>query len=63
LTNLLKKEQFICNSKAHTTSEKKKKAMVIAPILVLLEYEKPFIVETDAYGMSIGAVLMQEGNP
>jgi len=37
--------------------------MVIAPILVLLEYEKPFIVETDAYGMSIGAVLMQKGNP
>jgi len=64
LTNLLKKEQFICNSKAHITSgKKKKKAMVIAPILVLLEYEKPFIVETDAYGMNIGAVLMQEGNP
>jgi hypothetical protein len=42
---------------------KKEEAIVITPVLVLPEYEKPFTVETDAYGMSTGAVLMQEGNP
>jgi len=37
--------------------------MTQAPILSLLNFELPFIVETDASGTTMGAVLMQQGHP
>jgi hypothetical protein len=64
LTNLLKKNSlFIWTANHETTFQTLKQALVAAPVLVLPNFDKPFVVETDASDASIGAVLMQEGHP
>jgi hypothetical protein len=40
-----------------------KKALCSAPILALLDFNKPFILEADASEKCIGVVPMQEGRP
>lgn len=37
--------------------------MTSIPILATLNFSKPFILECDASGLGIGAVLMKEGRP
>ena len=63
LTNLLKKRNFHWRQEAEVAFEKLKVAMSRVPTLGLLDFNKPFVLEIDACGVDIGAVLMQEGRP
>ncbi|KAL3597323.1 hypothetical protein D5086_008960 [Populus alba] len=63
LTNLLKKGQFGWNAEAKEAFQTLKKAMTITPILAMPNFNDTFIVETDASGNGIGAVLQQQGKP
>ena len=40
-----------------------KTTMKEVPILSLLDFNEPFVLETDAFGTGLGAVLCQRGRP
>nr|XP_034889166.1 uncharacterized protein LOC118029398 [Populus alba] len=63
LTQLLKKDAFIWQEEALTAPNTLKQAMTQPPVLSLLDLNQPFVVETDALGSGLGAVLMQVGYP
>lgn len=44
-----------------TACEGIKLALTTAPVLVMLDYSKPFEVLADTHGFGIGAALLQEG--
>jgi len=63
LHDLLKKGQFSWTKEHDVAFQKLQKALVTAPVLALPNFKIPFILETDAPGHGIGAVLMQDGRP
>nr|GEW55356.1 retrotransposon-related protein [Tanacetum cinerariifolium] len=50
-------------NEAQLAFEKLKHAMISSPVLALPNFSKEFVVEIDACGTKIGAVLIQEGHP
>ncbi|GJV10940.1 retrotransposon-related protein [Tanacetum coccineum] len=63
LSNLLKKNAFHWSTDAQIAFENLKEAMIQTPVLALPKFEAEFVVETDASGISLGAVLQQGGHP
>ncbi|GJW87714.1 ty3-gypsy retrotransposon protein [Tanacetum coccineum] len=53
LTTLLQKNNFKWSHEAQSAFEKLKHALLTAPVLVLLDFSKPFIVETDASAKAV----------
>jgi hypothetical protein len=60
LTQLLKREAFHWKPEAVAAFDSLKVALTSAPVLQLLDFTKPFIIDCDASGSSMGAVLHQD---
>lgn len=64
LSNLLKKGvSFVWTTTTEKAFQQLKQALVTAPVLVLPNFQKPFVLETDASDLGFGAMLMQDNHP
>ena len=52
--------KFTWTLEAQTAFEKMKQALMSAPILILPDPSKPYVINTDASGFAIGACIMQD---
>lgn len=62
LTGLLKNDGFCWNTATQQAFDNLVQAMISAPVLSLPDFSQPFIVESDASGTGLEAVLMQQKN-
>jgi hypothetical protein len=63
VTELLEKDkQFEWTPACEASFQELKKRPTTAPILVMLDMEKPFSTYCDASGQGLGCVLMQDGH-
>lgn len=58
MTNLLKKDNFKWSEDSKASFETLKAAMIKAPVLAFPDFEKKFILETDACNSGVRAVLI-----
>jgi hypothetical protein len=63
LTDLTKNGAFIWTEKSQESFDHMKEVMGTCPVLELPDFTLPFVLECDAYGEGISAVLMQGGHP
>ena len=63
LIELLRKDNFHWGPKAEVSFQALKQAMTQIPVLTLCDFSKTCILETNASGTCIGAVLMQDQRP
>jgi hypothetical protein len=58
---LMKDKQFEWTPACEAIFQEFKRRLTTAPVLVMLDMEKPFSIYCDASGEGLGCVLMQEG--
>jgi hypothetical protein len=63
LFQALKKNGFIWGREQQDAFEAMKRIMSQAPVLALPDHKQPFVLEADASGFGLGAVLMQNSRP
>jgi hypothetical protein len=63
LTDLTKHGAFIWTEESWKSFDHMKEVMSTCPVLALLDFTLPFVLEFDAFDEGIGAVLMQGGHP
>lgn len=63
LHDVLKKGAFLWEDQQEKAFLELKRCMTTTLVLALPDFSEPFILETDASGMGIGAAMMQRGRP
>lgn len=63
LNKLLMKDKFVWSKEAQVAFTNLKGVIMTTPVLSVPNFELPFVLEIDASGVSMGAVLSQQGHP
>lgn len=63
LTELTKKDAFQWGAAPQQAFNELKKTLTSAPVLALPDFNREFLIECDASGSGLGAILIQEKNP